>query len=230
MATIYLVRHGQASFGKLNYDQLSNLGHQQGHLVGQALSARGVHADVIVHGDMQRHRETLSAAQSAWQPEASALCLAGFNEFDSDDVMAAAYPEFRDKAAASAWLRSQPEPRKLFQTLFEQAVLRWTSGEHDQDYLESWSNFGQRVRDALAQVMQTYKGQTIVIFTSGGPITLMAQQCLALSDNKAFALNWTLYNGGISQLLFSRSGKLSLASFNEHQHLAQAGAEFLTYR
>jgi broad specificity phosphatase PhoE len=29
MGQIYLVRHGQASFGSANYDQLSELGHEQ---------------------------------------------------------------------------------------------------------------------------------------------------------------------------------------------------------
>jgi len=43
-------------------------------------------------------------------------------------------------------------------------------------------------------------------------------------------MNWTLLNGGITQLLYNSSGKVSLASFNEQQHLAQAGKHFLTYR
>ena len=29
MSVIYLIRHGQASFGQQNYDQLSEVGHQQ---------------------------------------------------------------------------------------------------------------------------------------------------------------------------------------------------------
>ncbi len=29
MSELYLVRHAQASFGAANYDQLSDLGHQQ---------------------------------------------------------------------------------------------------------------------------------------------------------------------------------------------------------
>ena len=41
MASIYLVRHGQAGFNKLDYDQLSDLGHQQGQLIGDSLTARG---------------------------------------------------------------------------------------------------------------------------------------------------------------------------------------------
>ena len=40
MATIYLIRHGQASFGKANYDELSDLGQQQATRLGQALAQR----------------------------------------------------------------------------------------------------------------------------------------------------------------------------------------------
>ena len=35
MGTLYLVRHGQASFGADNYDQLSPLGHEQGVRLGR---------------------------------------------------------------------------------------------------------------------------------------------------------------------------------------------------
>ncbi len=38
MATIYLVRHGQASFGKENYDQLSPRGWEQGKILGRWLA------------------------------------------------------------------------------------------------------------------------------------------------------------------------------------------------
>ena len=38
MGTIYLVRHGQASFGSDDYDQLSPLGEEQSWHLGQWLS------------------------------------------------------------------------------------------------------------------------------------------------------------------------------------------------
>ena len=230
MAAVYLVRHGQAGFGKANYDQLSDTGHLQGELVGKSLALRSVDAPHVIHGAMQRHRETLQAAQKHWQSGTVAAEMAGFNEFDSDDVIACAYPEFSDKAVLGAWVMAQPNRRKAFQELFANAVQRWTSGEHDSNYLESWGHFTGRVRDALQQLMVRADGQDAVVFTSGGPITAIAQYCLNLTDDKAFDMNWPLLNGGITQLLYSRSGRLSLASFNEQQHLAQAGKHFLTYR
>lgn len=230
MAAIYLVRHGQAGFGKLNYDQLSDLGHQQAKLVGHSLNVRTVEAGLVFCGAMQRHRETMTGAQHVWHSFGPVHEHAGLNEFDSDDLIACAHPQFKNKAVLGAWLLTQDNKRKAFQQLFETAVTRWTSGEHDADYIESWSAFQSRVQNALRDVIQQANGKDVVIFTSGGPITVIAQQCLELSNDKAFAMNWTLLNAGITQLLYSRSGKMSLASFNEHQHLAAAGQSFLTYR
>jgi len=230
VASIYLIRHGQAGFGKINYDQLSDTGHMQGELTGKSLALRGVEAHRVVHGAMQRHRETMQAAQKHWQTYGPVHEMAGFNEFDSDDVIACAYPQFKNKAVLGAWILAQPDKRKAFQEIFAKAVERWTSGEYDDEYSESWSHFTGRVRDSLQQLIEQNEGKNAVVFTSGGPITAIAQHCLGLSHDKAFDMNWTLLNGGITQLLYNRAGKISLASFNEQQHLAQAGKHFLTYR
>lgn len=230
MASIYLVRHGQAGFGKLNYDQLSDTGHQQAELVGKALAQRNLEAGLLVQGAMQRHQETRQGAQQHWHSYGPLTEAAGFNEFDSDDVIACAFPQFKNKAVLGAWILAQPNKHKAFQELFAKAVERWTSGTQDNDYAESWPHFTQRVLQALHNLVQQADGKHAVVFTSGGPITAVAQYCLGLSNSKAFDMNWTLLNGGITQLLYNSSGKISLASFNEHQHLAQAGQHFLTYR
>ena len=230
MASIYLVRHGQAGFGKLNYDQLSDLGHEQGALVGQSLLNRHIEAGSVVHGAMQRHRETMVAAQTVWHAFGPIMEHAGFNEFDSDDVIACAHPKFAQKAVLGAYLMSQKNPKKTFQHLFESAIERWISGEFDSDYIESWSHFKSRCVEALQQTIEQANGKNVVVFTSGGPITAIAQHCLDLSDQRAFDLNWTLVNGGISQILFNQQGKISLASCNEQEHLIRQGKKFLTYR
>ena len=42
MGTLYLVRHGQASFGADDYDNLSPLGHQQRQRLGEYFKERGL--------------------------------------------------------------------------------------------------------------------------------------------------------------------------------------------
>ena len=58
MATIYLIRHGQASFGAANYDQLSELGQRQADATGEYLARLGIALDAAYSGDLSRQRET----------------------------------------------------------------------------------------------------------------------------------------------------------------------------
>ena len=62
MGTLYLVRHGQASFGADDYDQLSPLGRRQAVRLGEYLRQRfereGVQIDTVLMGSLRRHRQT----------------------------------------------------------------------------------------------------------------------------------------------------------------------------
>ena len=61
MSTIYLVRHGQASFGAADYDVLSERGQQQARVLGDAFARAKPRLHAVVSGDMQRHRQTARA-------------------------------------------------------------------------------------------------------------------------------------------------------------------------
>lgn len=229
MASIYLVRHGQAGFNKLNYDQLSALGHQQAELVGKVFVTRNLEACKVIHGAMRRHVETMQSAQKHWHTYGNAVEMSHFNEFDSDEIIAKAFPKFANKLKLGAWLATQNNSKKAFQTLFSEAISRWVSGRYDNEYQESWLAFTGRVKQGLEDTIQQAEGKDVVVFTSGGPIAVLAQHCLSLSNDKTFELNWTIVNASISQLLYSSSNpkRISLASFNEQQHLLDKN---LTYR
>lgn len=47
MAELYLVRHGQASFGTENYDRLSALGEQQGVWLGEYFARQDIVFDRV---------------------------------------------------------------------------------------------------------------------------------------------------------------------------------------
>ncbi len=90
MGQIYLVRHGQASFGKENYDQLSDLGMEQGRLLGKWFADCGVQFDQVVTGDMERHRQTAEACLAQLPqayPASGWVTDAGFNEYDHREVL-----------------------------------------------------------------------------------------------------------------------------------------------
>lgn len=58
MGQIYMIRHGQASFGSDNYVELSALGTEQGRLLGEWFANNRRKFDRIVVGSMQRHWQT----------------------------------------------------------------------------------------------------------------------------------------------------------------------------
>ena len=224
MGVVLLVRHGQASFGADDYDVLSETGWEQSRLLGRYLADRDVRPDVVVHGDMCRHRDTASAMGEAAGWTVEATVDAGWNEFDHLGVVAA-YPEL-------------PTDRELdragFQRVFEQATARWTAGLHDADYPESWGGFVERVGHALDRTCAAAgQGRTAVVVSSGGPI---AAACAALvgpdpRDTGALAGLWARFNtvcvnSGVTRLVVGRTGARML-TFNEHPHLE---GDHLTYR
>src|SRR5690554_7279487 len=88
MATIYLIRHGQASFGRDNYDQLSARGWEQGEVLGRWLRGR-VQPAAIFGGGLRRHRETAEAIARGYGTRLPDIqVLDGLNEFDHQELVA----------------------------------------------------------------------------------------------------------------------------------------------
>ena len=68
MGTLYLVRHGQASFGADDYDNLSTLGRQQSVRLGEYWRAKGMTFDAVLVGTLKRQAQTLDGCWKAWAP------------------------------------------------------------------------------------------------------------------------------------------------------------------
>ncbi len=202
MATIYLVRHGQASFGKENYDQLSPRGWEQGRILGRWLAGK-VEPGAVFGGNLQRHRETVEAITTGYGVSLPDMqVLEGLNEFDHLEVVERLRPEWADKQVMARDLASFPKPARAFQQAFEKAVTRWVSGEFDQEYSETWNGFRQRVGHALDQLIELADGADVIVSTSGGPIAVIAQRLLELSDRKALEMNNVIANTSVSRILY----------------------------
>jgi broad specificity phosphatase PhoE len=237
MGQIYLVRHGQASFGSADYDRLSPLGVEQAHILGQWLGQCGQRFDGIVTGGMLRHRQTAEACVGALPPELRTqnawLADDGFNEYNHHEVLIRQRPAFEDPEETKRFLRETPNGARAFQAIFEQAMTRWMSGEHDGEYVETWPQFRERVVQALQRVVATAEAsQNIIVFTSGGPIASLCQHLLGLPDHGAATLSWTLVNCGITKL-FYRAGasdpRQTLSYLNSYAHF-ETQTDFITYR
>ena len=73
MALLFLVRHGQASFGSSDYDRLSDLGRQQSRWLGEYFAGRGVHFKRVVAGSLKRQQDTASEVLAGMGDGAIAL-------------------------------------------------------------------------------------------------------------------------------------------------------------
>lgn len=233
MGQIVLVRHGQASFGARDYDQLSELGAEQSRRLGAWMAEHGWRFDRVVTGRLRRHRQTAEACCAAlpappaehWQADA------GFDEYDHEDVLRCSRPEFSQPGAIRAHLEAAEDPQRAFRQVFDAAMRRWMGGAHDGDYRESWPAFRARCVGALAALAQDAAPEdNIVVFTSGGAIATVVQDLLGLPDEKVAVLTWSLVNSSATKLLHRR-GRLTLSTLNGHAHLERAGqAQFITYR
>jgi broad specificity phosphatase PhoE len=229
MRLLLLVRHGQASFGKRNYDALSELGHEQARVLGAALAARGVMPDLVVRGDLRRHDETAIGIVEGLGQGVTVDVDPGWNEFDFEHVVQVHKPLYKSRAFMMADLVRTRQPKVAFQKVFEDATVRWTGGVHDDDYFESFPAFSSRVDAALRRAADLVPERgTLVVVSSGGPIGLAASHLLAGDASLWGTLNRVAVNTGMTKVINGRSG-LTLATYNEHSHV-EHDSRLLTYR
>lgn len=225
MPVIYLIRHGQASFGAENYDALSDHGWEQSRVLGRHLREQALGAPRVLCGAMRRHRETAEAALGELELPGEWATDPGFNEYDHKSLMAIHWPESADRTALTQWMTEQAHPRRAFQARFEDALRRWQRNQDD--YTETWPAFRERVLASLYSLANGLgRGDSALVFTSGGAISVAIQYLLELDDEALITFNRGLVNTSVTRLLVN-AGNLRLATLNEHLHLS---GDLLTYR
>ncbi|WP_448211788.1 histidine phosphatase family protein [Colwellia sp. MEBiC06753] len=210
MASIYLVRHGQASFGQENYDQLSALGHDQARLLGESFADKGVVPSHIYAGNMLRHQQTqLNCLQALGANHLASQVSPNWNEFDHQQVLAAYNAEFASPSRMLQIFSKAANPNAEFITVFQKALNQWIQGETQQGYTESWQQFIQRVQQGLAHVVaNTAKGETSLVFTSGGVISVVVMLLLAIPEQQFLKLNMNMANCGVTKLKVTKLGPM----------------------
>ena len=239
MATITLIRHGQASFGSENYDELSDLGQEQASQLGKRFKQQGAEFDFVLLGSMHRHRQTaetclteLGSSLDATQNELNP----GWNEYDHQNILAQFNPELASAQSTKAWVAQQQNPLLAFEAAFNGAVHQWMDASQNDigtpqfDYTESWSVYKQRIHDAFQQAIALGREhRNIAVFTSGGPISLLSQFLLGVPERNLMSLNWTLVNCGVTKVV-SASSRQFIASLNDHAHFEGAQTNLITYK
>ncbi|MBX3423343.1 MAG: histidine phosphatase family protein [Pirellulaceae bacterium] len=227
MAVIYLIRHGQASWGQQDYDQLSELGIQQAGMLGQVLRQRIGRPDAVISGAMRRHRQTAEHALAAMELQTDWHEDARWNEYDHQQLLERINPRYNDPALLKLDMAREAHPRQKFQDVFDQALLRWLSGQYDAEYAESWPAFKARIGAALEHAL-SHEGTTLV-FTSGGAIGAAVRQLWNLPDESWLHVNRVIANAAITKIVRGKRG-IHLSTFNEHNHFEGDDRRWLTYR
>lgn len=231
MTTIYLIRHGQASFGAESYDKLSPNGKLQAKVLGQYFDEILKEAPFAVAGSMQRHQQTASLALEKCFPESNLITDSAWNEFNHQQVFAQYEPRFNEPHLLKEDVSKEANPRAYLAKIFEGAIGRWTGGEYHHEYDESWPHFKHRVESALQNLCdELAKNQPryAVVFTSGGVISVAVGKILGLSPEKTFALNWAIANTSITTLRLV-GNEPQLLSLNEHHFIKVANPSLLTW-
>ena len=229
MSELYLVRHAQASFGAVNYDQLSELGHRQSHWLGEYFGGRGVSFDTLVVGDMVRHHETLDGICSGMAIDGTdRLVLPGLNEYNFTGMIEA-YGKSHGDDPIYQLITDNPDDKRNYFRLLRRVLTIWTRGEIP-DAPETWSHFKARVSDAQQQLQaMADNGNSILAIASGGSVSMLIGLVLGIPDENVFDLNLQYKNTAISHFFFN-SKKMNLTGFNAIPHLDSKEMEqYVTY-
>ncbi|HRQ64463.1 MAG TPA: histidine phosphatase family protein [Xanthomonadaceae bacterium] len=221
MGELLLVRHGQASAGSADYDQLSLLGRRQAERLGRWLLAQRRPLAGVVRGDLVRHRDTLHGIVAVFQEDGCPLpdvrVDPDLNEFDFKSLLTAELGR-RGDGQRMEQLLALPQ-RELF-LLLRGTLLAWTRGELDHAVGERWQDFRDRVHAAAARLAEDARGAgPQLVVSSGGVMSLIAQKALDLPDARAIDLNFTIRNSALSEFVAGPDG-LMLRSWNALPHLA----------
>ena len=217
MSVLYLVRHGQASFGTDDYDRLSDLGKAQSRTTGRFLASQSIEPDRIVHGEMLRQRQTAEGLLEGMGLSMDAHVDSGWNEYAAWELTG---------VLIDLDPRAQHDS-KIFQGELERGAARWASGEHDEDYRETYKQFTSRVERALDDAVAAMgSGQSTIVVSSAGAIAWTAARLIGGDFDQWMAFNRVTINTGITKIITGRGGT-SLISFNDHGHQDPKNA---TYR
>jgi broad specificity phosphatase PhoE len=210
MPVVYLVRHGQASYGAEDYDVLSPIGHEQSAVVGRELQRRGITSPQVVCGDLVRQRNTALGIIDSARFESTMTIDPRWNEFDHPDM-----PLPTTGAGDSS----------DFQRRLDTALESWVR----EDNLDGWRGFQDRSFDALMDFAGTLTaGATGLAVTSGGVVSAIVSRIWGLDAQGTVRINRVVANTSLTSIVFGRQG-MNLLSVNDHSHL-QTNRNLLTYR
>ena len=221
MGTLYLVRHGQASFGAADYDQLSELGQRQSVRLGEYLANKGVTLDAVLTGTLRRHQQTYAGIAQGAGLGLEPLQWPGLNEYDSDAVIATIHPHKLEKP-------DSPEMYRHHFRLLRDGLTQWMNGVVSPKGMPTYPDFLAGVTSALDHVRKQHMGNVLIV-SSGGPISTAVGHILGTTPETTIELNLRIRNSSVTELAFTPKRHM-LVTYNTLPHLDHADyADWVTY-
>ncbi len=211
MSHITLVRHGQANTAardEINYDKLSELGHQQARWLGTHLKDTRAHYPRVFCGTLTRHVET-AASMGLPEPTRDAR----LNELEYFTI-AKLFEEQHGIAV--------PTDREGFVEHLPRTFDAWAKGEIT-GAPETFEEFENRVSGALRDI-GTEGGPAIVV-TSGGLISMVVRQAMGLDIPSMARVALAIMNTSVHRL-HPIGTQLAPVLFNAVPHLEAPDRQF----
>jgi broad specificity phosphatase PhoE len=210
MGVLLLVRHGQASFGADDYDQLSALGTRQCEALGRWFRDRGVVIELALVGTLQRQRQSLAAIAAGHGDVPAPLVWPGLDEYDSFAILRTIHPEPLARA-------DTPDAVRHHFRLLRDGLTRWMAGETTPAGMPRYADWVAGIVGALDHVRTHCTGDALVV-SSGGPIATAVGHVLGTSPTTTIELNLRIRNSGVTEFAFTPKRHM-LVSYNSLPHL-----------
>jgi broad specificity phosphatase PhoE len=229
VGTLYLIRHGQASYGEADYDRLSPRGVAQARAVGAWAADQRLAA--VFAGPLRRQQQTAQYAAEAAAAAGTTLpavqSLAELAEYPAFELLQHLVPRLVAEDPRFAALTSAPTPR-LLDDAFQRILGRWSRDEWTAEGVERVATFVDRVRTGLDRVLRAAgSGARLACVTSAGPIGVAVGLVFGIPAERMVRTSIVVRNASITELRFRSQGfdwqpdQLSLVTFNATAHLSE---------
>ena len=229
MGTVYLIRHGQASYGESDYDRLSVRGQEQARALGRWMARARL--DAIYSGPLKRQVQTAAFAREASDTLGIALPapteIPELAEYPAFEMLQHLVPRLVAEDPKFAALTSAPTPR-LLDEAFHTILDKWANDHWFVEGVERVGDFVARVRRAMTRVVESASsGARIACVTSAGPIGVAVGLTFGIPDARMVRTSIVIRNASVTELKFrSREAswspdQVSLVTFNSTAHLTE---------
>lgn len=221
MASLLLIRHGQAAYGEADHDRLTPRGIEQAKAVGSFLAGK---VDKVYVGPHRRHQQTFDhAREPGGLPEPT--LLADFAEYPAVELLSRLMPKLIAEDPRFAQLPTAPT-RELAGKALHTILGKWARDEWQVEGVERVDSFAQRVRAGLDRIIADAKsGARIAVFTSAGPIGVSVGLTFGATPHHMIRSSVVVRNTSVTEIRFRSDDfswhpeRIALVTFNSTHHL-----------